>query len=75
MATKYDWHNDSKLEWIEIGLFHLTKAMNFYNIPSIALPAVGCGKGNLPWPVVEQMIKDSFLHDQQARKIEVYTPL
>ncbi len=75
LATKQDWRDDSKLEWIETGLMNLMRAMNYYNITSIALPAIGCGCGALPWPSVEMAIKSIFENDGQAKQIEVYLPL
>jgi len=74
-ATKSDWRDDSKIEWIELGLLNLVKAMKYYNIDSIALPAVGCGCGHLSWPTIELIIKDIFQSDGQAKIIEVYEPI
>ncbi len=75
VATKQDWRDDSKLEWVETGLINLMRAMNYYNIPSVALPALGCGCGALPWPSVEMSIKSIFENDGQTKEIEVYLPL
>lgn len=75
IATKNQWRDDSHLDWISLGLNNLVKAMHFYGIPSIALPAIGCGCGHLPWPTVEAMIKSHFIADGQAKQIEVYSPL
>jgi O-acetyl-ADP-ribose deacetylase (regulator of RNase III) len=72
--TKMDWRDDSKMEWVENGLLNLVRAMQYYSIPSIALPAVGSGKGNLPWPSVEMIIKTIFENDGQSRLVEVYLP-
>lgn len=75
LATKMDWRDDSKLEWVEHGLINLVKAMYHYNIKSIALPALGTGKGHLPWPSVELIIKTIFENDGQSRVVEVYEPV
>lgn len=74
LATKMDWRDDSKMEWIENGLLNMIKAMSYYNIKSLALPAVGSGKGNLPWPSVEIIIKTIFENDGLQKNIEVYLP-
>ncbi len=74
-ATKANWRDDSKLEWIEYGLLNLIKSMNYYGINSIAIPALGCGCGHLPWPAIEATIKSLFEGDDQKRIIEVYEPL
>jgi O-acetyl-ADP-ribose deacetylase (regulator of RNase III) len=74
VATKNDWRNDSKIEWVETGLLNLVRAMYYYNIKSVALPAIGAGKGNLPWPSVELIIKTIFENDGLTKLVEVYLP-
>lgn len=75
MATKNQWSEDSQLDWISVGLHNLVKALHFYSISSVALPAIGCGCGHLPYPTVEAMIKSHFTGDGQSKTIEVYQPL
>jgi O-acetyl-ADP-ribose deacetylase (regulator of RNase III) len=74
VATKMDWRDDSKLEWIEYGLLNLIKAIHYHRIPSVAIPALGAGKGNLPWPSVELIMKTVFENDGMQKLIEVYLP-
>lgn len=61
-ATKNHWKHDSKLIWIAKGLMSIEKHMNFYDLSTISIPKVGCGLGNLNWPVVKQMITECFEH-------------
>jgi hypothetical protein len=48
-ATKNDWRNDSDIEGIERGLAWLVKNYKSSGIKSLAMPALGCGLGNLEW--------------------------
>lgn len=48
-ATKRHWRNDSDLAGIEEGLRWVVANYEAEGIKSIALPALGCGLGNLDW--------------------------
>lgn len=54
--TKEHWRQSSRLNDIRLGLYHLVRVMRAYEIPSIAIPALGCGLGGLEWDVVRSMI-------------------
>ncbi|PEZ55075.1 MULTISPECIES: type II toxin-antitoxin system antitoxin DNA ADP-ribosyl glycohydrolase DarG [Bacillus cereus group] len=55
--TKLHWRNPSKIEYIEKGLDNLIKLIAEYDIKSIAMPALGCGNGNLDWGIVKPLIE------------------
>jgi hypothetical protein len=48
-ATKRHWRDNSDLQGIDEGLQWLVENYKTEGIKSIALPALGCGLGNLPW--------------------------
>jgi len=48
-ATKRKWREDSRLEDIEGGLEWVKKNFQAEGIQSLAMPALGCGLGNLDW--------------------------
>jgi O-acetyl-ADP-ribose deacetylase (regulator of RNase III) len=48
-ATKRHWRDDSDLQGIDEGLQWLVENYKTEGIKSIALPALGCGLGNLSW--------------------------
>lgn len=48
-ATKRRWRDNSNLEDIEAGLDWVIKNVKQQGITSLALPALGCGLGNLSW--------------------------
>ncbi len=48
-ATKKHWSNDSDINSIEKGLQWIVNNYNKRGITSLALPALGCGLGNLNW--------------------------
>ena len=50
--TKNHWRHDSKIDKIEEGLVWLKKNYKKEGIESLAMPALGCGLGNLEWKEV-----------------------
>ena len=56
--TKWYWKDDSKIEWIEQGLESLKEQILLKNIKSVAIPALGCGNGNLEWKDVKEVLKE-----------------
>ncbi|WP_144549662.1 macro domain-containing protein [Bacillus sp. X1(2014)] len=71
--TKKHWRNPSKIEYIEEGLDNLTKLITEYNIKSIAMPALGCGNGNLDWNIVKPLIEKKLNHLSNV-EIVIYEP-
>ena len=55
-ATKRHWRENSDLNGIEVGLRWLVANYKNEGIKSIALPALGCGLGNLDWADVGPLI-------------------
>jgi len=53
--TKHNWKDNSRYEYIRDGLVDLEKIIKSYEIKSIAIPALGCGLGNLNWVDVEKL--------------------
>lgn len=72
LATKMDWKDPSKMEWIEHGILNLYKALYHYKIGSVAIPAIGAGLGGLPWPPIEMMLMDLFR--TETIQVEIYQP-
>lgn len=58
--TKDHWKKGSKLDYIILGLLNLEKLLVSERIDSIALPALGCGLGGLPWGQVKHYLELSF---------------
>lgn len=67
-ATKDHWRQPSKLEWIERGLVELVAEVRQLQIPSIAIPPLGCGNGGLDWKIVRPMIVAAF----EPLSVDVY---
>lgn len=55
-ATKGHWRNPSDLNDVEMCLFNIRYEIYMRNIPSIAMPALGCGLGGLIWDDVKNMM-------------------
>ena len=56
LATKRDWKHKSRLSDIEDSMRWLADNYEKEGIESIALPALGCGLGGLPWTEVGPMM-------------------
>lgn len=78
-ATKDHWKNPSEMQWIESGMEELCVYVRSENLQSVALPALGCGKGGLAWPAVRRIILDVLLRYEERfldnqTIFEVYEP-
>lgn len=54
--TKNHWRSKSQLSAIESGLIHLVEHCEEWDLTSIAVPALGCGLGQLDWEVVKPLL-------------------
>lgn len=72
--TKGRWRRPSRIEYIELGLVDLVEQVRLHAIPSLALPALGCGLGGLSWHVVRPMIEASFAPLDGYVDVELYEP-
>lgn len=70
LATKMDWRNPSRLDWIDAGLGATTELIGEGLIKSLALPMLGCGAGGLDWKDVRALIYKHFQHE--LIDIEIY---
>ena len=59
-STKEHWGNSSKLEWIRQGCAALRGWGFMAPGASVALSAVGCGLGGLPWAQVREIMEDEL---------------
>ena len=70
--TKKHWRSKSYLTDIEAGLTHLEQHYRTWGIISLAVPALGCGNGGLPWQAVGPIL---YRHlNQLDISIELYAP-
>ena len=58
--TKRHWKDLSCLEDISLGLDRLRLGLINNEVKSIAIPALGCGLGNLKWWVVKELISSKL---------------
>lgn len=73
LATKRHWREDSRFEDIEASMRWLVKNYEQSGIKSIALPALGCGLGNLQWKDVGPMMCH-YLNKMRIKSC-VYLPM
>lgn len=55
--TKDHWRSKSKLCSITDGLVYLTEHYEAWGITSLAVPALGCGYGQLDWQTVKPILE------------------
>jgi O-acetyl-ADP-ribose deacetylase (regulator of RNase III) len=63
----------SKLPDIETGLRDLRRQLLEREISSVAVPALGCGLGQLSWTDVRPVIEDA-LGDLESTRVVVFEP-
>lgn len=79
LATKQDWRNPSKLEWVKSGLASLRQLLEketprwTAEARTVAIPALGCGLGGLCWGDVEEAIENA-LGDLDKWQVTCYLP-
>lgn len=71
LATKDDWKNPSKLEWVEKGLKELIVMSVKVNRCHIAIPRLGCGLGGLDWCDVKPIVYRVF--ENTPITVDLYT--
>ena len=71
--TKHNWKDNSRYEYIRDGLVDLEKIIKSYEIKSIAIPALGCGLGNLNWVDVEKLFLQQ-LSGLESTEITIIKP-
>ena len=62
LPTKRHWRDNSRLSDIDQGLTALALILQSEKIPSITIPAIGAGLGNLKWEDVKAVIEKRLGH-------------
>lgn len=68
--TKRHWRDYSRLADIVAGLQHLEQHYVDWAIESLAVPALGCGLGGLPWEQVRPLLVEHL--EQLTIPVELY---
>ncbi len=55
--TKDDWRGPSRLADIDAGLAFVASHASRWGVTSLALPALGCGLGGLPFGRVQELVR------------------
>ena len=71
--TKRHWRDSSLIQDIEDGLKYFAASYEKMGIQSIAMPALGCGLGDLKWSEVQLLIV-KYLGDLPDLDVYVYEP-
>lgn len=70
--TKDHWRSVSRLEDIVSGMEYLLQHYQEWGITSLAMPALGCGNGQLDWKVVGPLLYRYL--QQMDIEVELYAP-
>lgn len=73
LHTKRHWRQDSKLAYVKKGLEGLAEWCKTARVESIAMPALGCGRGKLLWEDVLPSVMN-FAESVTIPEIEIYFP-
>ena len=71
LATKDDWRDSSKIEYVSAGLDDLARQIEALGIRSIAIPKLGCGLGGLDWNRVRPLIVEK-MSSLDGINVEIY---
>ncbi|GAA0264223.1 macro domain-containing protein [Cryptosporangium japonicum] len=71
--TKAHWRSKSTLADVEAGLRDLRRVVLELGVQSVAVPALGCGNGGLPWSRVRPLI-DEALGDLPGVEVLLFAP-
>lgn len=74
LATKRSWRDKSRMEDVVAGLRWLAGDIRTRAYPSIAIPALGCGLGGLPWEAVRAVLEKRFVPGVPDCRVIVYEP-
>lgn len=72
--TKRSWRENSKIEYIEIGLKKLEELLKNLDIKSVAIPPIGAGNGKLDWNSVKEEIEKFEKRMSKDVNVIVYEP-
>lgn len=72
--TKIHWKNPSLMEYVVDGLKYLAENYEKMDIKSVAIPAIGCGLGDLNWEDVKEQITSVLSELDNKIDIEIYEP-
>lgn len=73
LATKDDWKNPSKYEWIKIGVKNLRDWLDkIPTVETVAVPSLGCGLGGLDFSKVKKIIEKELKNSKH--NITVFEP-
>ena len=72
VPTKRHWRDPSRLPDIEAGLAFLAAHYREWGIESLAVPALGCGNGQLNWQEVGPVLVERLGHLNIP--VELYAP-
>lgn len=71
LATKADWRDSSKMEYVSAGLDDLVKQIETLGIRSVAIPKLGCGLGGLDWNKIRPLIVEK-MSSLDGINVEIY---
>lgn len=74
VATKYWWKDPSEIKWIIWGAANIARLIQVRSVKSIAIPALGCGRGGLKWSRVKRILENELSLVVPTTQILLYDP-
>lgn len=73
LPTKRHWRDPSKLQYVDQALMAVARDWERHGIVSMAMPAIGCGLGELDWENVYPLIVEHF--GKHPVQVGIFLPL
>ncbi len=74
VPTKRHWRDPSRLDDVTAGIDALARWINEIRPPSVAVPALGCGLGGLPWETVRGETEARLREVARFVSVRLYQP-
>lgn len=74
LPTKRHWRDPSRLADVTAGVDALVTWARQAQPVSLAIPALGCGLGGLPWDAVQAMMMERLMPIADQINIQIYAP-
>ncbi len=74
LSTKRHWREPSRLAYIKTAVAALSEEITRRQIESVAIPALGCGLGQLSWKEVRPVIQEGLAEAAETTDIYLYAP-
>ena len=72
--TKNKWRENSKIEYIKMGMDYFVQLLPKLKVKKIAIPPLGCGNGGLAWLDVKEIIENKIINLADKYDFIIFEP-